>query len=146
MLWKRGFWKYREKQRKFCLPALICVPQYFQTLLLFGYAVMLLYNCKASACWKLHWNWGKADFLHQRCFIPFLNKPWFLRICSTNLFKTLWEKEKLLVMSNFSFSHSAFYQFGELSFVKFKIVVCKLFQYWRVQNLLFGKGLKIMLK
>ena len=26
--------------------------------------------------------------------------------------KTLWEKEKLLVMSNFSFSHSVFYPFG----------------------------------
>ena len=26
--------------------------------------------------------------------------------------KTLWEKEKLLVTSNFSFSHSVFYLFG----------------------------------
>ena len=34
---------------------------------------------------------------------PFLNKPWFLRVCSTSLLKTQWEKEKLLVMSNFSF-------------------------------------------
>ena len=42
---------------------------------------------------------------------PFPNKPWFLRICSTNLLKTLWEKEKLLVASNFSFSHSVFYPF-----------------------------------
>ena len=39
---------------------------------------------------------------------PFPNKPWFLRVCSTGLLKTLWEKEKLLVMSNFSFSHSVF--------------------------------------
>ena len=35
---------------------------------------------------------------------PFPNKPWFLRVCSTSLLKTLWEKEKLLVTSNFSFS------------------------------------------
>ena len=41
---------------------------------------------------------------------PFLNKPWFLRVCSTSLLKTLREKEKL--MSNFSFSHSVFYPFG----------------------------------
>ena len=27
-------------------------------------------------------------------------------------FRKLWEKEKLLVMSNFSFSHSVFDQFG----------------------------------
>ena len=42
---------------------------------------------------------------------PFPNKPWFLRVCSTSLLKTLWEKEKLLVTSNFSFSHSVFYPF-----------------------------------
>ena len=27
---------------------------------------------------------------------PFPNKPWFLRVCSTSLLKTLWEKENLL--------------------------------------------------
>ena len=42
---------------------------------------------------------------------PFPNKPWILRVCSTSLLKTLWEKKKLLVTSNFSFSHSVFYQF-----------------------------------
>ena len=47
-------------------------------------------------------------------FNPFPNKPWFLRVCSTSHLKTLWEKEKLLVMTNFSFSHSVFYPFGEL--------------------------------
>ena len=39
---------------------------------------------------------------------PFPNKPWFLRVCSTSLLKRLLEKEKLLVTSNFSFSHSVF--------------------------------------
>ena len=38
----------------------------------------------------------------------FPNKSWFLRVCSGSLLKTLWEKEKLLVTSNFSFSHSVF--------------------------------------
>ena len=63
---------------------------------------------------------------------PFPNKPLFLRVCSTNLLKTMWEKEKFLV--NFSFSHSVFYPFGELSviFIKFEIVVCQLFQFGRV--------------
>ena len=39
-------------------------------------------------------------------FNLFANKPWFLRPCSTTLsvLKTLWEKEKLLVTSNFTFS------------------------------------------
>ena len=65
---------------------------------------------------------------------PFPNKPWFLRVYSRDLLKTLWEKEKLLIMSNFSFSHTVFWPFGELYaiFIKFKIVVCKLFQFGRV--------------
>ena len=40
---------------------------------------------------------------------PFLNKPPFLRVCSKSPLKTLREKEKLLVTSNFSFYHSVFY-------------------------------------
>ena len=64
----------------------------------------------------------------------FLNKPWFLCVCSTSLLKTQWDKEKLLVTSNFSFSHSVFLPFGELSaiFIKFEIVICRLFQFGRV--------------
>ena len=45
-------------------------------------------------------------------FNPFPNKPWFLRVCCTSLLKTVWEKEKLLLTSNFSFSHSVFHPFG----------------------------------
>ena len=46
-------------------------------------------------------------------------------------------------MSNFSFSHNVFYPYGELFaiFIKFEIVVCKLFESGRVQILSFGKGL-----
>ena len=75
---------------------------------------------------------------------PFPNKPWFLRVCRTSLLKTLWEKKKLLVTSNFSFSHSVFYLLRELSaiFIEFEIVVCKLLQFEGVQNVSFGKGLK----
>ena len=51
---------------------------------------------------------------------PFPNKPWFLHVCSTSLLKTLWEKEKLLVTSNFSFSHSAFKPFREHSAISIK--------------------------
>ena len=64
-------------------------------------------------------------------FNPFPNKPWFLRVCSTSLLKTMWKKEKLLVTSNFSFSHTVFYQFVELStiLITFEIIVCKLFEF-----------------
>ena len=70
--------------------------------------------------------------------------PGFLHVCSTSLLKTPLEKEKLLVTSNFSYSHCVFYPLGELSviFIKFEIIVCKLFQFGRVQNLSFGKGLR----
>ena len=67
-------------------------------------------------------------------FNLFPNKPWFLRVCSTSLLKILWEKQKLLVTNNFSFSNSVFYSFGELSaiFIKFEVFVCKHFQFGRV--------------
>ena len=57
----------------------------------------------------------------QQCFNSFPNKPWFLRVCNKSLLRTLWEKEKLLVTSNFSFSHSVFYPFGELSAIFYQI-------------------------
>ena len=69
---------------------------------------------------------------HTRAMLinPFPNKPWFLRVCSISLLKTLWEEEKLLVTSNFSFSHSVFYSFGELSaiLITHEVVVCKPFE------------------
>ena len=85
-------------------------------------------------------------------FNPFPNIPLFLLVCSTNILKTLREKEKLLVSNNFSFSHSVFYPFAELNtiFIKFKTVVCKLFSLFPtvfstlLQNLtLFSSNLKL---
>ena len=80
---------------------------------------------------KIQW---KSLYELKLTINPFPNKPWFLRVCSTSLLKTLWEKEKLLVNSNFSFFHSIFYPFGKPSaiFIKIEIVVCKLFQFGRV--------------
>ena len=78
--------------------------------------------------------WNSLEFVFWQRVNPFPNKPWFLHVCSTSLMKTLWEKEKLLVTSNFSFSHSVFSPFGELSaiFIEIEIVVCKLLQFGRV--------------
>ena len=60
--------------------------------------------------------------------------PGFYVSAVKSLLKTLWEKEKLLVRSNFSFSHIFFYLLQKLSdiFTKVEIVVCKLFQFERV--------------
>ena len=62
----------------------------------------------------------------QEMHLTFPKQALVLHVCSTSLLKTLWEKEKLLITSNFSFSHSVFYPFGELPaiFFKFEIVVC----------------------
>ena len=71
---------------------------------------------------------------------PFPNKFFFI----TSVLKTLWEKEKLLVTSNFFFSHTVFYPFEEhfATLIKSEIVVCKLFEIGGVLNLSFGKGFK----
>ena len=51
----------------------------------------------------------EGDFLLLK---PLPKKPWFLRVCSKRLLTTLWEKEKLLISSDFSFSHSVLYPFN----------------------------------
>ena len=68
-------------------------------------------------------------------FNPFQNKPWFLRVCSTSLLKTLGEKEKLLVKS-----HSYWRTFCHCHHIQ----NCRLqtFLDGRVYNLSFGKGLR----
>ena len=60
------------------------------------------------------------------CVNLFPNKACFFLVCSTSHLKTLWEKEKLLLMSNFSFSHSVFYPYGELSAFFREIENCRL--------------------
>ena len=64
--------------------------------------------------------------------------------CSRCLLKTPWENEKLLVTSNFSFSHSVFYPFREPSaiFIKFKFVACKHLSVWKSLKFGFWEGVK----
>ena len=45
-------------------------------------------------------------------FNPFQNKPWLLRVWGTSLLKTLWEKKKSLVTSNFLIFPQCFLPFG----------------------------------
>ena len=74
--------------------------------------------------------WEKEDMLVTRkSFNPF-RKQALVCVCSMRFLKTLWENQKLLITNNFSFSSSVFYPSGEFSsiFIKFEIVVCKLFQ------------------
>ena len=107
-------------------------------------------------CWKALWEIclnvaEKIEFIFDRVentevkkengvllfpqlFNPFPYNDTYWRHWEKSLLKTLWEKEKLLVTSSFSFSHSVFYPFGWLSaiFIQLEIVVCKLFQFGRV--------------
>ena len=52
-------------------------------------------------------------------FNPFPNKPWFLHICSTSLLEAMWEKEKLPVMGDSSFSERFYTCFEKISAVSF---------------------------
>ena len=85
------------------------------------------------------WSKGSGERLHGHhgplvLINLFPNKPWFLSVCGTSLLKTPSEKEKLLLTSNFFFSHSVFYPFGELFiiFIEFEMVICKLLLFGRV--------------
>ena len=68
----------------------------------------------------------------SKAFLTFYQtSPYFYMSAVMSILKTLCEKEKLLVMSNFSFSQSVFYPSVELwsIFIKFEIVVSKLYEF-----------------
>ena len=67
-------------------------------------------------------------------------------LCSRGLLKTPWEKKKLLVTSNFSFSHSVFYPFGELSTIssKLKLSSTNAFSWEESKIMSFCKDLRFL--
>ena len=79
----------------------------------------------------------------QVCLLTLFQTSPVFYVSAVQVYWKHWEKEKLLVVSNFCFSHSVLYLFGELSaiFIKFYVVVCRLIQFGRDWNLSFGKGL-----
>ena len=62
--------------------------------------------------------------------------------------KMLWETEKWIVKSNFSFCHSVFYPYGEISiiYMKFEIVICKLLSVWKSPELVILERVKKVVK
>ena len=92
-----------------------------------------------------------GDGLTQVVSYTGLAIPVFLHVCNTHLLKTLWEPGKIEIacnylwaFSNFSFAYSIFYVFEELLIIfsiKFKIVVCKLFQSGKI--LIFVVWIKV---
>ena len=92
----------------------------FPGLSLLGIGGLPVLVTNAQVTLLVHVNMGNT--LAEGGLIPFPNKPLFLRVCSTTLLTTisslmkivessskeekmLWEKKRLLVMINFSFSH-----------------------------------------
>ena len=106
----------------------------FQTMDLFSGECRARSACTyAQSDLALHYPLVYHQFLSTK---PVPKQALVFIVFSKCLLKTLQEKEKLLVTSNFSFSHSVFYPFGEFSaiFIKFRVGVCKLFQFGRVLN------------
>ena len=62
-----------------------------------------------------------VSYINLECVLCIFDINNAILVDNTSLLKTLWEKEKLLVTSNFSLSHSVFYLFKEHSatFIKF---------------------------
>ena len=85
-------------------------------------------------------NTGKR---RKCCLTLSQTSPGFYVSAVQSFWKQLWEKEELLVTNNFSFTRSVFYPSEALSatFIRFEIVIWKPFQFGKVWNLLFWKGL-----
>ena len=103
------FCKHCGKRRNSSLRAISPFPIVFSTLSE-NPAIFIKFDivvCKLK-------NFDESEIVIWERVNPVPNKPWFLHVCSKSLLKTLWEKEKFLITSNFFFSHSVFYSFGEL--------------------------------
>ena len=72
----------------------------------------IFFILKQNCCLQTLWVWKSLNFTVWERVNPFPHSDTFWRLWETSLLKTLWEKEKLLVTSNFSFSHSVFYLSG----------------------------------
>ena len=75
---------------------------------------LLFYQCfqkpSCPSLLKVEIMWERVNPLPNNInFNPLLHKYSFYHINNRLLLKTLWEKKKLLVMSNFSFSYNVFY-------------------------------------
>ena len=78
-------------------------------------------------------------------FNPFSNRSWFLRVCRRNLLKTLWEKGEIAHYEQFLLFPTVFSTLLDNFlpyFIKFKIVVCKLFSLKESKVCRLGKSFK----
>ena len=115
------FWKRCGKRRN-CSEWAI---SYFPTLFSIHYENFLQVSSNMKLLSANSFSLDGLKFIVLERVNPFPNKPLFLYVCSTSLLKTLREKEKLLITSNFSFSLSVFYLFWRtFCHFHFEIVIC----------------------
>ena len=87
-----------------------------------------------------HFRKGYANIaVNNRASVnPFQNKPWFLRVCSTRLLKTLWEKETFARNEQFLLFPQCFLTFKRTFHHFYQTQNC------RLQRLLIWKNLKFV--
>ena len=79
-----------------------------------------------SCCYLLWMSHDHSTPWFIGLFNPYPNKFLCLCVCCTSVLKTPWEKEKLLVTSNFSFSLSVFLPFWRTHCHFYRIKNCRL--------------------
>ena len=80
----------------------------------------------------------------QQTTFPHIDAFWCL--WSRRLLKTLWQKKKLLMMSNFSFSHNVFHFWAigyPFNYREFPFILQNMFKVVWCRFLVCGKGLKL---
>ena len=72
----------------------------------------------------------RMDIYTCTCIVLAASSDWGNHICSNRLLQTLWQKEKLLMMSNFTFCHNVFnciWLFKNFSFMEIFLIVANMF-------------------
>ena len=156
-LWERSLLKSFGEKEKLLIQAISPFPTMFSTLTKTEIIIFVIFNLSSANAFNLVWSnilsCGKGLMNLQKCIdssqpartaiyrfyaclwttLPLTlsqaSPVFYVSAVQFFFLKTLRKEEKLLVKSNFSFSHSVFHPFGELSaiFIKFETVVCKLF-------------------
>ena len=101
-----------------------------------GSIMFIKANLYLFSCTGLYHTWLYFQHICDLLFIPFPHKVTFWCLCSRRPLKTLWQKENLLIMSNFSFYHNVFNTIQLLHFnlPKFFIFLPKCSQSHLLQN------------
>ena len=102
-------------------------------------------ECKHSQIWQIFKFKGRqlGQFWSDYFLTPFPKQALLFTCLHLVSFENTVGKGEIARNEQFLLSPSVFYTFIGLSavFIEFKIVVCNLFQFGRVQNLSFGKGI-----